>query len=406
MAKENKPHIGIYGRRNNGKSSWINKLAGQDVAIVSDIAGTTTDPVKKSMEIHGAGPVIMIDTAGIDDVGELGQKRIAKTLQSINHIDLAILVVTNNEFGEPEKKLINQFIEKEVPYFILVNKCDVDKPHESFIQMIKKETNAEVLTSSINNQADEDMVLSLIKKLLPENAWKKESLFGDLVSYGDVVLLIMPIDNEAPEGRLILPQVQAIRDALDNDCVAIVVKEREADAFLRNSGIKPKLAITDSSIFIKADAIVPKDVPLTGFSVLLARHKGPFDTYLNGTPYISKLQDGDKVLILESCTHQVSCDDIGRVKIPRWLSQFTGRKLQFEVASGLSTLSSDLKQYALVIQCGGCMITRRQIYSRLKPAIDEGVPVTNYGMAIAYIQGIYNRAIQPFVKGHIDLSYL
>lgn len=406
MAKENKPHIGIYGRRNNGKSSWINKLAGQDVAIVSDIAGTTTDPVKKSMEIHGSGPVIMIDTAGIDDVGELGQKRIAKTLQSINHIDLAILVVTNNEFEEPEKRLIAQFTEKEVPYFVLLNKCDIDKPADSFIHMIKSVTKAEVLTSSINNVEDEDKVLSLIKKLLPENAWKKESLFGDLVSYGDVVLLITPIDNEAPEGRLILPQVQAIRDALDNDCVAVVVKEREADSFLRNSGIKPKLAITDSSIFVKADAIVPKDVPLTGFSVLLARHKGPFDAYLNGTPQISKLQDGDKVLILESCTHQVSCDDIGRVKIPRWLSQFTGRKLQFEVSSGLSTLSSDLKQYALVIQCGGCMITRRQIYSRLKPAIDAGVPVTNYGMAIAYIQGIYNRAIQPFVKGYNDLSYL
>jgi [FeFe] hydrogenase H-cluster maturation GTPase HydF len=313
--------------------------------------------------------------------------------------------MTNNQFEEPEKKLIAQFAEKEVPYFILVNKCDVDKPADSFIQLIKSATNAEMLTSSINNQADEDKVLSLIKKLLPENAWKKESLFGDLVSYGDVVLLITPIDNEAPEGRLILPQVQAIRDALDNDCVAVVVKEREADSFLRNSGIKPKLAITDSSIFVKADAIVPKDVPLTGFSVLLARHKGPFDVYLNGTPHISKLQDGDKVLILESCTHQVSCDDIGRVKIPRWLSQFTGRKLNFEIVSGLSAIADDIKQYALVIQCGGCMITRRQVFSRLKPAIDAGIPVTNYGMAIAYMQGIYNRAIQPFVKGHNDLSY-
>ena len=217
------------------------------------------------------------------------------------------------------------------------------------------------------------------------------------MSYGDIVLLITPIDIQAPAGRMILPQVQAIRDVLDNDAVSIVLKEREVDVFLKQTGIKPKLAITDSQIFTKADASVPRDVPLTSFSIVLARYKGDFENYLKGTSKISDLEDGDRVLLLESCTHHVSCDDIGRVKIPRWISNFTGKDLNYEVVAGLNELPRDITEYSLVIQCGGCMITRKQLINRIRPAVEAGVPVTNYGMAIAYVQGIYERAIAPFV---------
>jgi [FeFe] hydrogenase H-cluster maturation GTPase HydF len=227
----------------------------------------------------------------------------------------------------------------------------------------------------------------------------KRTLVGDLISYGDVVLLITPIDIEAPEGRMILPQVQVIRDVLDHDGIAVVCKEREVDAFIRKMDPKPVLVITDSQVFPKADAAVPKNIPLTSFSIVLARQKGDFEHYLQGTPYISKLKDGDRVLILESCTHHVSCDDIGRVKIPRWISNFTGKKLEFEVVAGLNRIPGEMKDYAMVIQCGSCMITRKQLINRLKPAVDAGIPVSNYGMAIAYVLGIYNRAIAPFTKG-------
>jgi [FeFe] hydrogenase H-cluster maturation GTPase HydF len=227
-------------------------------------------------------------------------------------------------------------------------------------------------------------------------------LLGDLISYGDIVLLITPIDIEAPAGRLILPQMQAIRDILDNEAVAIVLKEREVDAFLKKTKIKPALAITDSQVFVKADASIPKDIPLTSFSIMLARFKGDFENYLKGTPEISRLKDGDRVLLLESCAHHVSCDDIGRTKIPRWISKFTGKKIEYEVVAGLDSMPRPITEYSLVIQCGGCMITRKQIHNRLQSAIRAGVPVTNYGMAIAYVQGIYERAIAPFVKGIRD----
>jgi len=408
--KESKPHIGIFGRRNNGKSSLINRLAGQEIAIVSDIAGTTTDPVKKSFEISGFGPVILIDTAGIDDEGDLGTKRINKTYEIIKIIDLAILVVANNNFGDFEKRLIDKFKYYDTPFFIVYNKSDLSPISNETSELLKSLYNTPAIEFSIIGiKKWEDRIEKIIQRIkitIPENSYKTPSLIGDMVSYGDIVLLITPIDIEAPTGRMILPQVQAIRDILDNDCIAIVLKEREVDAFLRKTNIKPKLAITDSQIFLKADASIPKDIPLTGFSVLLARLKGDFDNYLKGTPKIGELEDGDRILLLESCTHHVSCDDIGRVKIPRWLSNFTGKKLEYDVVSGLDTLKRDIKDYALVIQCGGCMITQKQIKNRLKPAIEAGIPVTNYGMAIAWVQGIYHRAIAPFVKpqetGNLD----
>ncbi|MGA3013196.1 MAG: [FeFe] hydrogenase H-cluster maturation GTPase HydF [Bacteroidales bacterium] len=394
-----KPHIGIFGRRNNGKSSLINALTGQETAIVSEIAGTTTDPVKKSMEIAGIGPVVMIDTAGIDDTGELGQKRILRSREMLKLIDLAILVIAENLFDEPEKGLISDFRKNEIPFVIIHNKSDLQPADKELLKIINERYSVPVIEFSAKYPSNlDDLVLSL-QEAMPESAFRKRPLVGDLISYGDVVLLITPIDIEAPEGRMILPQVQVIRDVLDNDGIVVICKEREVDAFIRKMDPKPALVITDSQVFPKANAAVPPGIPLTSFSIVLARQKGDFDNYIKGTPYISKLQDGDHVLILESCSHHVSCDDIGRVKIPRWLVNFTGKKLEFTVIAGLDRIPREMKDYAMVVQCGSCMITRKQLISRLKPAVDAGIPVTNYGMAIAYVHGIYNRAIEPFKPG-------
>ncbi len=396
--RELKPHIGIYGRRNNGKSSFINCIAGQEIAIVSDVAGTTTDPVKKSYEITNFGPVILVDTAGIDDVGELGEKRISKTLESIKLIDLGILVITNNTFDYYEKILIKEFEKYKTPYIVVHNKSDLEELKTTTKLKIEDNYKTRVVQFSTLKPTNLETLIDILKRTIPESSYKQQSLIGDLVSYGDIVLLITPIDIEAPAGRLILPQVQTIRDVLDNDCTAIVVKEREVDAFLKKTKIRPDLVITDSSIFLKADASIPKDIPMTGFSIVLARMKGNFENYLKGTPKISDLKDGDKILLLESCTHHVACDDIGRVKIPRWISNYTGKNLHYDVIAGLDKLKSNLEEYSLVVQCGGCMVTSKQLQNRLQQAIDKNIPVTNYGMTIAYVQGIYKRAIKPFVK--------
>ncbi len=394
--RELKPHIGIFGRRNNGKSSLINALAGQDVAIVSAQPGTTTDPVRKSVEIFGIGPAILVDTAGIDDSGDLGELRIRKTLQVIKSIDLAIIVITGNEIGEFENELIRQFGNYDVPFVFVHNKSDIVQVSMDLKNRIHLEYASEVVDFSTLNPSNKEQLIEMIIRHMPETAYTSQSLLGGLLKRGDIVMLITPIDNEAPEGRMILPQVQAIRDVLDNDCINIVLKETEVEHFLTTTGIKPKLAVTDSQMFGRIDKIIPKDIPLTGFSVLLARHKGPFGKYLEGTPKIDELKDGDRVLILESCTHQVNCDDIGRYKIPNWLSEFTGKKLEFDVVAGLDSFESDFSKYALIVQCGGCMITRKQVHSRLKEAIEAGIPITNYGMAIAWTKGIYQRAIEPF----------
>ena len=394
--RENKPHIGIFGRRNFGKSSLINALTGQDVAIVSPQPGTTTDPVKKSIEIAGIGPAILIDTAGIDDVGDLGAMRIDKAMQIMKIIDLALIVLNNNKLGEFEQRLIDDLYELGIPYLFIHTKSDLFPLDTHFqIHLSEKYTSPVVPFNSVD-PVNRNELMEIIGKTMPQTAWRKQSLLGDLVSYGDIVMLITPIDTEAPEGRLILPQVQAIRDLLDNDCVTIVLKEREVDDFLKKTGVKPALVICDTSVILKADASIPSEIPLTGFSILLARFKGEFDSYLQGTPEINNLKNGDRILMLESCTHHVSCDDIGRVKIPRWMSSFTGKELSFDVVNGLNHLDRPVTDYALVVQCGGCMITRKQLVNRLKPAIEAGIPVTNYGMAIAWIQGVYERAIKPF----------
>ncbi len=403
--RESRPHIGIYGRRNNGKSSLINCLAGQDIAIVSDHAGTTTDPVKKSFEITGFGPVILVDTAGIDDSGELGLKRVDRTVRTLNIIDLALLVVTHNGWNRFEDDLVARFREIDLPYIVIHTKSDIEGPSPEFRDKIREITGKDLFEFSAVDKRNYENLIEHIRRSIPEHSFRAPALVGDLINHGDIVILITPIDVEAPAGRLILPQVQAIRDILDNDAVAIVLKEREVDSFLKRTGIRPALAITDSQVFRKADSSIPPDIPLTSFSILLARFKGDFDSYLKGTPAISELQDGERVLLLESCTHHVACDDIGRTKIPRWISNFTGKKIEYDIVAGLDELPRPVTDYALVIQCGGCMITRRQLHNRLLPAIKAGVPVTNYGMAIAYVQGIYERAIAPFVKTDKD-TYL
>ena len=398
MARDLKPHIGIFGRRNVGKSSFINALTGLDVAIVSEVPGTTTDPVKKSMEILGVGPAIIIDTAGIDDSGVLGEKRIAKTLDVIKQIDCAILLITDNTFGEFEETLIRKFYKADVDCLIVYNKVDLEPLLNSTIKEIQQYTNAPIVEFSAKTNFNINCVIETLKSIIPERAYQKPSLLKGLINRGDIVLLITSNDSEAPEGRLILPQVMAIRDVLDNGAINIVVNVTELELFLHNTGIKPKLIITDSQVFKTVNKIVPPDIPLTGFSVAYAHMRGPFDDYVKGAGKISDLKDGDHILILESCTHQVSCDDIGRFKIPKWLREYTKKQLDFDVVAGLDEIKNPITDYALVIQCGSCMITRKQVFSRLAEAIEAGVPVTNYGLTIAWINGIFERAIAPFIS--------
>ncbi|MCQ2291809.1 MAG: [FeFe] hydrogenase H-cluster maturation GTPase HydF [Bacteroidales bacterium] len=386
--RENKPHIGIFGRRNNGKSSLINAITGQEIAIVDAQAGTTTDPVRKSIEIFGIGPVVLIDTAGIDDEGAVGQKRIQKSLEALKTIDFALLVITRHTMDAPEQMLLEKFREYEVPYLIVNNKCDEADACET--------TRSDVWNvSAKTGEGIEQMLAELVRKM-PPSSYISHSLLGNIIEENDTVVLVTPIDSEAPEGRLILPQVQMIRDILDNNAIAVVLKEdKVADYLSKNPA--PKLVVTDSQMFGRVSKDVPESVPLTGFSVVLAHHKGDFEQYISGTPHIDKLQDDDHILMLESCTHLTSCEDIGRGKLPRWIQKHTGKQLHFDFASGLNQLP-DIEKYAMVIQCGGCMITRKQILNRLKPAVDRGIPVSNYGMVIAYMNGIFDRAVAPFIS--------
>ncbi|MDA3906640.1 MAG: [FeFe] hydrogenase H-cluster maturation GTPase HydF [Bacteroidales bacterium] len=395
--RDQKPHIGIFGKRNTGKSSFINTIINQDVAIVSSKSGTTTDPVKKSIEIFGVGPAIIIDTAGIDDKGELGLKRIAKTKKIVKIIDLAILLIAQNSINEYEINLIKEFDEYSVPYFIIHNKSDLEKINKETRKEILKIAQTDIVDFSTIIPTNLNKIINLIKKNNPPNIYKKTSLLNNLVSKGDIIMLVMPIDKETPEGRLILPEVMAIRDVLDNDCSAIVLKDNEIESFLNKTHIKLDLVITDSQVFESVNKLIPLDIPLTSFSILLAYYKGDFQNFLRGTPKLSDLKENDKILILESCAHQIECGDIGREKLPYWLSKFTDKKLYFDIVSGLNDLPRNIHDYAIVIQCGGCVLTNKQIINRLKPAIEAGIPVSNYGMTISYIHGLYQRAITPFI---------
>lgn len=390
-----KPHIGIFGRRNNGKSSLINLITNQEVAIVSDSPGTTTDPVKKSIEISGIGPAIIVDTAGIDDTGELGEKRIKKTYDAIKTIDCAILVITQNKFGSFEKELIKEFRDYSIPYFIVHNKADIMPLEALTIEKIKDFSKAEILDFSVSGKANADELIALLKKTIPETTYQKPSLLGGVIKPNGVILLVTPIDAAAPDGRMILPQVMTIRDVLDNDNICIVLKETHLQQYLDQHSPEPQLIITDSQAFEFVNSIVPAHIPLTSFSIILARLKGDFEHYMQGTPTLSELNDGDKILILESCSHQVSCEDIGRQKLPAWIRKFSGKQLEFDVVAGLSDIP-EINNYKMVIQCGGCVVTRKQLLNRLRPAINANIAVSNYGMSIAYVNGIFERVIAPF----------
>jgi len=396
MLKSQKPHIGIFGRRNVGKSSLINALTGQEIAIVSEKAGTTTDPVTKTMEIIGIGPVVLTDTAGIDDEGALGKKRVARTIRAIDTIDMGIITVSHNSFGRYERSIMDELSARQTPFFILHTKSDLEALDRSRKAQMEDLARTDVIAFSSTSPDNFEDVVALMKKHLPPSSYQKPSILGDFVSEGDVVVLVTPVDIETPEGRIILPQVQTIRDLLDNHCISVVLKAEELGAFLDRSRIAPRLVVTDSQAFAHVDSTVPTEIPITSFSILYARMKGDFENFVKGTPAISRLRDGDRVLILESCTHHVAGDDIGRVKLPRWLSKFTGRDLSFDTVAGLNEPPHPWDDYSLVVQCGGCMLTRKQVLMRLRPALERGIPVTNYGMAIAYCLGAYARAIAPF----------
>ena len=394
-------HIGLFGRRNTGKSSIINLLAGQNLSIVSDIPGTTTDPVKKAVEIPGLGAVTLIDTGGIDDTGELGGQRINKARQAIKQVDIAVIVFSGNDFSDYEQQLAEQLQQLNTPFILLHNKSDIQPAEATIKARLAERCKADFIDFSVITGENTEKLIRLLQKNIPANFAKIPPLFGDLVKKGDLVLLVTPIDSEAPEGRLILPQVQAIREALDFNCVAVVLKETEVEDFMHRTSIIPALVITDSQLFGKIDKLISPEIPLTSFSILLARQKGHFEAYMKGTPHIDNLQKGDRILIMESCTHHSTCDDIGRVKIPRMLQEYTGHKLEFDVLPGLDELPRPINEYALVLQCGGCMITSKQLLNRIQPAINANIPVTNYGMAIAYVNGVWKRSVELFVENSL-----
>ena len=387
-------HIGIFGKTNAGKSALLNRLTNQDVSIVSEIAGTTTDVVEKSMELLPVGPVNFMDTAGIDDKTALRDERIEKTLKVINRTDIAVIVCDYNGIDEYEKQLIEQITELKIPYLVVINKTDLEPISDKKLAQIKDYTENIIITSAYD---DKDIVFKFKEKLvqmLPEEFVNSPAIAGDLIPPKSTVILVIPIDKEAPKGRLILPQVQTLRDLLDSSCLNYVVKESELKQALDNLKEPPALVITDSQAFKTVSEIVPENIPLTSFSILFARLKGDLYAFRKGAEAISNLKDGDKVLILESCTHHAIEDDIGRVKIPALLRKKTGKNLIIENFAGHDF--PDISSYKLIIHCGACMTNRREILSRILKANEAGIPVTNYGITISYCLGILDRAMRIF----------
>lgn len=389
-------HIGFFGRRNAGKSSVVNAVTGQDLAVVSDVRGTTTDPVTKSMEILPMGPVVIIDTPGFDDEGSLGELRVRKTRQILNRTDVAVLVVDATEgLKECDRELIGLFRDRKIPFIVAYNKSDLstDKPCRRVGNNPVTDGVNHILYISARTGEGIDELKNMIASMKPDGSDKR--LIADKVSAGDLVVLVVPIDKAAPKGRLILPQQQVIRDLLDAGVASVVVRETELADALRRFGVKPALVITDSQVFGKVDAIVPDDIPLTSFSILMARYKGLLESAVKGVAAIRELKDGDTVLIAEGCTHHRQCGDIGSVKIPKWLSEFTGRDLIYKTVSG-NEFPEDLSPYSLVVHCGGCMLSEREVTCRTRCAMDQGVPITNYGTMIAFVHGILERSLGIF----------
>ena len=413
-------HIGFFGRRNAGKSSIVNKVTGQELAVVSDVKGTTTDPVSKAMELLPMGPVVIIDTPGIDDEGHLGELRVRKAKQVLNRVDVAVLVV-DATLGKTsvDEELIHIFKEKEIPYLVIYNKSDLlpenrkiseDSPEkkEGFSHE-KPDQKADTITQEpfiYASAATGQNIYELKEKItsLAVTDDLKLRLVGDLLEPSDFAVLVVPIDKAAPKGRLILPQQQTIRDVLEAGAVAIVIKENELSNTLKTLGKKPKLVITDSQVFAKVSKETPEDIWLTSFSILFARFKGNLKTAAAGAAAIDRLKDGDKILISEGCTHHRQCDDIGTVKLPRWIRNYTGKDLEFEYSSGRE-FPEDVTKYSLIVHCGGCMLNEREMRYRQKCALDQEIPITNYGIAIAYMQGILKRCVEMFsdVRKELDV---
>lgn len=380
-------HIGFFGRRNAGKSSLVNKVTNQDLAVVSDTKGTTTDPVMKAMELLPLGPVVIIDTPGFDDEGELGEKRISKTRLILNKVDVAVLVVDLEEgMGETERQLIKLFGEKGIPFVVAYNKADLK---EEITGLKDNEICVSAATGKNVNELRE-----LIGKL-GASKQEGEPLISDLIEAGDSVILVIPIDSSAPKGRIILPQQQVLREVLDKNAKAYVTQDTELASAIADLKEKPRLVVTDSQAFGKVAPVVPKDIMLTSFSILMARHKGFLKSAVKGVKAIDTLEDGDTVLISEGCTHHRQCEDIGTYKLPKWLGEYTGKKINIETTSGLS-FADDLSKYKMIIHCGACMLNDREMRYRTKCAEDAGIPMTNYGTAIAYMKGILKRSLEVF----------
>ena len=391
-------HIGFFGKRNAGKSSIVNKVTGQELAVVSDVKGTTTDPVSKAMELLPLGPVVIIDTPGIDDEGHLGELRVRKAKQVLNRVDVAVLVV-DATVGKTsvDEELIRIFKEKEIPYLVVYNKADLLKTKDGNRLSSENKLNQNAEQSIYASAATGQNIYELKERIasLAVTDELKLRLVGDLLEPSDFVILVVPIDKAAPKGRLILPQQQTIRDVLEAGAAAIVIKEDELSNTLENLGKKPKLVITDSQVFAKVSKETPEDIWLTSFSILFARFKGNLKAAAAGAAAIDRLKDGDKILISEGCTHHRQCDDIGTVKLPRWIRNYTGKDLEFEYSSGRD-FPEDVTKYSLIVHCGGCMLNEREMRYRQKCALDQEIPITNYGIAIAYMQGILKRCVEMF----------
>ena len=380
-------HIGIFGRRNAGKSSLMNAITGQSLAVVSDVAGTTTDPVHKAMELLPLGPVLLIDTPGIDDVGELGEKRVEKARQVLRRTDIALLVVDAAQGkNDDDAELLRLFKKTGVPHITVYNKCDL-------VPRRAADGPGEMRVSSATGENIEALKERMAGLARPDD--EKLRIVADMLSPADFVVLVVPIDKAAPKGRLILPQQQTIRDILEADAAAIVVKEHELRGALETLGKRPRMVITDSQAFAKVSADTPPDVPLTSFSILMARYKGGLDAAVVGVLALDRVEDGDRILIAEGCTHHRQCDDIGTVKLPRWIRQYTGKKPDFAFTSG-GEFPDDLSPYKLIVHCGACMLNEREMKYRAREAASQGVPMTNFGLLIAHTQGILKRSVELF----------
>ena len=387
-------HIGIFGKRNSGKSSILNSLTNQDVSIVSDIAGTTTDPVEKPMELLPLGPVLFIDTAGIDDLGNLGEKRVAKTMLVFDRTDLGIIVSNFNDWDDYERQIINEFKNRAIPFIVVFNKSDLHEENDAIIRQLNTAKIRFTKTSALKQTGITDL-RELLLQSAPPDFIERPAILSDLVGPGEAAVLVVPIDKEAPKGRLILPQVQSIRDLLDNDSFCMVIKERELREALSRFNKPPKLVVADSQAFLKVAADTPTEIPLTSFSILFARFQGDLNEMVRGAMAIDKLKTGDKVLIAEACSHHPIGEDIGTVKIPRWLTQYVGGKLEIDHQRG-HDFPENISEYKIIIHCGACMWNRREMLSRIMKAKQANVPITNYGLTIAYSLGIFERALQPF----------